>query len=80
MDQAARWGSCDRTMPCFFASLAIPCIRQSGMRFTPFQLDTVDGVSLRARATATVPPSASIMSDAFCMSHYYDNRNSIARP
>lgn len=42
--------------------------RQDGMPpLEVFQLDTVDGVSLRARATSTVPPKASIMSVAVCM-------------
>lgn len=42
--------------------------RQEGMPpLEVFQLDTVDGVSLRARATSTVPPKASIMSVAVCM-------------
>jgi hypothetical protein len=75
---ASAWeGRLSKSTPSLFASFATPSIRQEGI-FDPFQLDTVDGVSFRARATATVPPSASMMSAAFCMAHSYDNRNNIA--
>lgn len=77
MGQAAFERMDDRSTPCFLASFVIASTRQFGI-FDPFQLDTVDGVSFSARATATVPPSASMMSAAFCMAYCYDNRNLVA--
>lgn len=49
--------------------------RQFGMRPLVFQLETVDGVSDMAAATALVPPSSLMMSLTLCMLDYYDNRN-----
>ena len=74
MGQAAFWGSAARSTPCFLASFSIASMRQLGI-FEPFQLDTVVGASFSARATATVPPSASIMSAALSMPYCYDIRN-----
>lgn len=53
----------------------MPGIRHFGMEPDDFQLETVVGARSSATATATVPPSASIMSDAVSMRRNYDNRN-----
>lgn len=54
--------------------------RQRGTRPLVFQLETVEGVSRRAAATALVPPKRSMMSTTVCMLLSYDNRNLSARP
>jgi hypothetical protein len=59
---------CDNSRPARFASFATFSIRQAGMPpFAVFQLDTVVGDNPSARATFTVPPSASIMSVGVCI-------------
>lgn len=54
--------------PRRLASFETFSMRHAGIEFADFQLDTVDGVSWSARATLTVPPSASMMSDAVFIS------------
>lgn len=49
--------------------------RQVGMRPLVFQLETVDGVSVSAEATALVPPSRPMMSLTVCITINYGNRN-----
>jgi hypothetical protein len=53
----------------------MPGIRHLGMPEPVFQLETVEGGSSSSRATALVPPSAAMISDAFSISWNYDNRN-----
>lgn len=61
--------------PAFTANPIRPSRRQAGIRPLVFQLETVEGVSERAAATALVPPNRSMMSLAVCIGANYDNRN-----
>lgn len=66
VEEGAGVHACNPSIVMFFsaAMAASPARRHFGIEPLVFQLDTTLGVSSRARATATVPPSVLIMSDA----------------
>lgn len=68
-----------KSTPASAAHARMSDILHFGMRPDCFQLETVVGARFSARATATVPPSASMICWAFGMAFNYDIRNFGAR-
>ena len=65
----------ERLMPLSAATRSTASMRHSGILPEVFQLETVDGLSLRDFATALVPPRALMMLVACAINWHYDNRN-----